>query len=271
MLKSEEFSGWSNRSFGWNESTVHCLKALCFTHRMPAQRVATVAPVRVHFGRCGGLVCSESWALYDSVQGKGYSTVQIGNNIRITAIPHRWTSLARRTVRAGAWKRAGATHRTKPDCLPILAKTFPPRWATSSSYMNDILELERVASSQYFNSAFPAQSLPTYTLTSWRLEMASNNIRPPQFPGLFYLNGSPWTWQLGPLYIVQCYTYWRCYQRCKPFPRGRPVIWQPPWKFRTTSIIKSQFSGDIQLLKMSEPCMNEALQQAAISMRPLRQ
>ena len=44
-----------------------CIQALCFTHRVPAQRVTQAAPVRANFGRCGILESSESWALYDSL------------------------------------------------------------------------------------------------------------------------------------------------------------------------------------------------------------
>ena len=43
------------------------------------------------------------------------SPIQIVNNDRIIVIPHRCTGAAQRTARAGAWKRAGAAHRTKPD------------------------------------------------------------------------------------------------------------------------------------------------------------
>ena len=46
-------------------------QALCFMHNVPARRVAPFAPVRGHFGRCGGLVSSESLALYDSVSITG--------------------------------------------------------------------------------------------------------------------------------------------------------------------------------------------------------
>ena len=35
-------------------------QALCFTHRVPAQRVALFARARGHLGWCGGLVSSES-------------------------------------------------------------------------------------------------------------------------------------------------------------------------------------------------------------------
>ena len=42
-------------------------QALCFTHHVPARRVAPAAPVREHFGRCGILESSESWALYDAL------------------------------------------------------------------------------------------------------------------------------------------------------------------------------------------------------------
>ena len=42
-------------------------QALCFTHHVPARRVAPAAPVRVYSGRCSILEKSESWALYDSL------------------------------------------------------------------------------------------------------------------------------------------------------------------------------------------------------------
>ena len=43
------------------------IKSLCFTHRMPAWRVALHTPSHSYFGWCGGLVRLESWVLYDSV------------------------------------------------------------------------------------------------------------------------------------------------------------------------------------------------------------
>ena len=44
------------------------------------------------------------------------------------------------------------------------------------------------------------QAMETYEA---EVGMASNNIQPPQFLGLFYLNDTEQTWQLGPLYIAQ--------------------------------------------------------------------
>ena len=52
-------------------SSLSLAQALCFTHRVPVQRIAAVAPVRGHFGRSGGLVSSESLALYESVSITG--------------------------------------------------------------------------------------------------------------------------------------------------------------------------------------------------------
>ena len=43
------------------------IQALCFTHHVPARRVAPAAPVREYFGWCDILESSESWALYDSL------------------------------------------------------------------------------------------------------------------------------------------------------------------------------------------------------------
>ena len=48
-------------------------------------------------------------------QSQVISPIQIGNNIRIIAIPRSRTGAARHTVCTGAGKRAGAAHRTKTD------------------------------------------------------------------------------------------------------------------------------------------------------------
>ena len=55
----------ASASLSWclREGTASLTQALCFTHRVPARRVAPVAPVRGQFWWCGGLVSSESWAL----------------------------------------------------------------------------------------------------------------------------------------------------------------------------------------------------------------
>ena len=51
-----------------SQNVEHYLQALCSAPRVPARRVAPVAPMLGHFGRCGILESSESWILYDSLR-----------------------------------------------------------------------------------------------------------------------------------------------------------------------------------------------------------
>ena len=44
-----------------------CAQALCSTHHVPARHAAPHSRARGYFGRCRGLVSSESWILHDSL------------------------------------------------------------------------------------------------------------------------------------------------------------------------------------------------------------